>query len=104
MRCLAAESDSDTIAVFIYRAETAKRRNRLAGLPSKSNHDGVVNNPVAARQFVPQGKFRFVWCFCFDVAQPVGNSVYMGIDTNAVFAVSKRYNEIGGFAANALDA
>ena len=101
---LPAKSDTNTIAIFIYRTLTAKRRNRFACLPAKSNQDGVINNPVAAGQFFSQSKFGLIRRFCFNITQPVGNPVHMRIDTNGIFAISKRNNEIGGFAANSLDA
>jgi hypothetical protein len=98
----AADSDANPVAVFIYRALTAKGRNGFACLAAKGNHDGVINNPVTSRQFFPQGKFRLFGRSCFNVAQSVGNSVHMRIDTNGVLAVSKRNNKIGCFAANAF--
>ena len=100
---LEAQSNTHSVAKFIYRALTAQRRNRLAGLTAESHHDGIINNPVAARQFFPQGEFRLVGCVCFDVTQPVGNSVHMCINANGVFAVGERDYKIGGFAADAFD-
>ena len=100
---LPAQGNSNPIAIHIYRALTAKRRNGLACLAAKSNHDGVINNPVATRQFFPQSEFGLLRCFCFHVAQPVGNPVHMRINTNSVFAVGKRNNKVGGFAANSFD-
>jgi hypothetical protein len=101
---LAAKSNANPVTIFIYRACTAQRRNGFACPAAKGNHDGVVNNPVATWQYFSQRKFRLVWSFCSDVAQPVGNSVHMGIDTNGVLAESKRNNKVGCFAANAFDA
>ena len=101
---LAAQSNTNSITILIYRALTAERRNGFACLPAKSNHDGVINNPVAAWQFFPQGKFRLIRCFCFNIAQPVGNPVHMGINTNGILTISKRNNKVGGFTANAFDA
>jgi hypothetical protein len=73
-------------------------------LPSESNKDGVINDPVAARQFIPQGEFCLIGRFCFNVAQSIGNSVHMGIDTNGIFAISKRDNKVGGFATDSFNA
>ena len=101
---LAAESNANSLAILIYRALAAKGRNGFACLLAESNQDGVINDPVAARQFIPQGEFCLIGRFCFNVVQPVGNPVHMGINTNRIFAVSKRDNKIGCFTSDAFDA
>ena len=50
---LAVFGDFDSVAVIVYRADTAKRGNGLAEVLSECDQQIIVYYPVLLRQFFP---------------------------------------------------
>src|SRR5215475_1322010 len=86
--------------VHRYLAIRTKWADRLAQVLSVGDKQIVIDDPVPARQFLPQRHFGIVGSLRSDIAQPVRNPMHVRIDGNSMLPESKRNNDVCGLPAH----
>ena len=89
-------------AEFFDRAAATKGRDRPTEVLAERNEQIIEFDPVAFREFLPEGHFGFFRGLGFDVSQPIRNPVDMGIDTDPGLVKAKGHNKIGRFPPHSL--
>jgi len=100
---LTTPSHTDTIAIRIELADAALGAGGMTDPLAKGDEHVVDLVPVILREFLSQGEFCLLWGLCRDIAPTIGNTVHVGIHTDAWFLVPHGENKVGGFSSHALE-
>src|SRR5215471_14182632 len=91
---LSSRFDPNPVAIQRDLTLRTKGTDRLAQILSVGDKQIVIDDPVPARQFLPQRHFGIVGGFRSDIAQPVRNPMHVRIDGNSMLPESKRNNDV----------
>ena len=95
---LSVKGDTHSVAEGTHSAARTEWRNGFADSLSEGHEETVELFPVSDRDDFPQSELRLDGRFRRNEAQPIGDSMDVGINTDSILAVTECRNEVGRFS------